>query len=880
MRKTLLSLSLSLIAASFAVWADTVPATTGDGIIQLSDMDLSVVTCYDDAGKTKARKALDTLGNPLVLKGNTYESGVGTHAPSKAIVELNGATTFHTLIGVTDGAQNQADHGIVDYTVTLYKDKVATVTGTGTVNRSDAECVTIDLSVEGYDYLELDFANGAKAWADHCAWADARFEYTGEAPQTVAVKYPTPEDAIVQLPATGPDGETVVPLSGMDLTKIINGWRTPVANKSIENNVITINGKKYASGVGIHATAKAVVKLNGSSTAFHCELGIDDEVAKDGNVNYTITIRKASGAEETIANGNMRRMQDAVVIDTPIASDDRYLIIDIDSNGTNECDHVDLANAYFLFVYQNSNEPELVDPHVLDSGLDCATTLFSQPNVRFMHRLHSQNPDIEFEVKDLPEGLSFNEKRSLVEGRIATEGAYTYTVVTTAPGEEPVETPVSLTVSSSLAQPTPFMGWISWNVVERAISEDVVKTVADNMVSSGLYDAGYNIIAMDDCWHASTRAADGKPQPDPTRFPNGIKPCADYVHDLGLKLGIYSDAADRTCAGQFGSLGKETTDANAYAEWGVDFLKYDYCGAPGDLATAKTRYKAMGDALKASGRNIIFLICEWGVREPWKWGAECGGSAWRSTYDVRDGWKCRNGGVGVVESLAGMKDLWPYTGVNRWNDADMLCVGINGKGKSSSDLVDGTPGMTKTEYATQFALWCMWASPLPLSFDLRNPISDADLAIMTNRDMIAIDQDPMGQGAQWLGVDGNQCNLMARDLENGDIAVAVVNMDTAAHPYTIDFAAIPGLDPTETYTVRDCQARQTLEGHYTGSLEIPSIARHETKVYRLSVKGNESAVGTAAAAAPATTFHDLRGVKVSSPRNGQIYVTAGHTVRL
>lgn len=225
-------------------------------------------------------------------------------------------------------------------------------------------------------------------------------------------------------------------------------------------------------------------------------------------------------------------------------------------------------------------------------------------------------------------------------------------------------------------------------------------------------------------------------------------------------------------------------------------------------------------------------MCEWGAREPWKWGAETGATTWRCTYDTRDGWNGTPGGIGIVQSVEGMKDIWPYSGVNRFNDADMMCVGIHGKGKSSNDLVEGAPGMTQTEYRTQFAMWCMWSSPLTLSFDLRKPIAEDDLAIMTNPELIAINQDPMGQQAEFIGEDANGVQLYFKDLANGDVAVAVLNMGDKTQEYIIDFSRIDALDADIPYKVRDLQAR-TDAGVHEGIMNV-DVASHETKVYRLS----------------------------------------------
>lgn len=840
-----MALAGASLTANAANYTSTVAPTTGAGIIQMSELDLSPITCFDDNGKTKVRANLTTLGDNIVLKGVRYESGVGTHAPSKAVIKLGGTTKFYTLLGVDDDASSADAHGIVDYTVTLYKNKAAEVKASGTMNRTDASPVTVDINVAGYDYLVLDYATGAQAWADQCVWADARFTYSGTVPSVITEgeMYADPSDpSIIYLPEQGPNGEEIVPLSSLEISKITTGWGQVKANKSIDGNPLKMKGKTYMSGVGTHATSKVNVKLNGAVTAFHAVIGIDDETKSQsqndpsqGICDYSVQLIKQNGDVTVFDSGTIRYLDaEPVAIDiTENLRDYKYMILEFPEGAQNGNDHVDIANAYFEYVEQNSTRPELVTDDQMSGALNCATIVFSQPGVRFMHKLRSNDSNAVISVSNLPEGLSFNEERCLVEGVVDTEGQYTYTASVLTDGET-TEVPISLTVSSNLQQPVPFMGWLSWNVVQGDISENVIKTVSDAFISQGLLDAGYNYLVIDDLWHYTSRKPDGTPAYDPAKFPNGIKACADYVHSKGLKFGIYSDAGDKTCAGKFGSFGYETIDANTYAEWGVDLLKYDYCFAPADVATCKTRYKAMGDALKASGRDILFYICEWGVREPWKWGTEVGGTCWRATYDTRDGWNGKNGGIGIVESMEGMKDLWPYNGVNRFNDADMMCVGIHGTGKSSSDLVQKA-GMTQDEYRTQFALWCMWSSPLTLSFDLRKTITDDDIALMTNQELIAINQDRMGQAAEFVEADAKQCYLFFKDLENGDVAVSVTNMSSTATPYTIDFSKIPALVNDSTYMVRDLQARADCP-EAKGSIAIDNIKSHETKVYRLSYK--------------------------------------------
>lgn len=293
----------------------------------------------------------------------------------------------------------------------------------------------------------------------------------------------------------------------------------------------------------------------------------------------------------------------------------------------------------------------------------------------------------------------------------------------------------------SLAQLPP-MGWMSWNYFADNFNEKDIMEMADAMVSSGMSDAGYKYIFIDDGWQGG-RTNRNELIPDPKKFPSGIKALADYVHGKGLKLGIYSDAAQLTCAGYTASLGFEEQDALTFASWGIDYLKYDYCGAPADSATAKIRYKKMADALRNSGRDIVFGICEWGGRQPWMWGAKAGGQLWRTTGDVRDKWKdiTNSGGWGILDIIDTNKHLDAFAGSGCWNDMDMLVVGLNGKKGPSGDF--GGIGCTYTEYQTQMSLWCMMCSPLAVSNDIRT-MGEPTKRILMNKEVIALNQDSLG----------------------------------------------------------------------------------------------------------------------------------------
>jgi alpha-galactosidase len=311
-------------------------------------------------------------------------------------------------------------------------------------------------------------------------------------------------------------------------------------------------------------------------------------------------------------------------------------------------------------------------------------------------------------------------------------------------------------VFNALAQ-TPPMGWNSWNKFGCNVSEQLIKEMADAMIATGMKDAGYEYLVIDDCWQVG-RDEEGNIQVDPKRFPNGMKALADYVHAKGLKMGIYSCAGSETCQGRPGSRGYQFQDARTYAAWGIDYLKYDWCSNEGQKAEAA--YRTMSDALKACGRPIVFSICEWGENEPWKWGKGIG-HLWRITPDIRDCYQCVFdwGGVGVLDIIDKMADLYPYAGPGHWNDAEMLEVG-NG-------------GMTRDEYITHFSMWCMLAAPLMSGNDLRN-MDKETIEILTNKEVIAINQDKKGEQARRF-MDMGEKEIWAKPLNDGELAVCFMN---------------------------------------------------------------------------------------------------------
>ncbi|MBW8817427.1 MAG: alpha-galactosidase [Streptomyces sp.] len=342
---------------------------------------------------------------------------------------------------------------------------------------------------------------------------------------------------------------------------------------------------------------------------------------------------------------------------------------------------------------------------------------------------------------------------------------------------------------------TPQMGFNDWNAYGCNVSESLIKSTAQAMHTNGMQAAGYSYVNIDDCWMTHNRDSGGRLVPDPAKFPDGIKGTADYVHSLGLKLGIYEDAGTATCAGYPGSLGHESTDAQSFASWGVDYLKYDNCNNNG--VSAQSRYTAMRDALAATGRPILYSLCNWGQDNVWTWGAGVGNS-WRTTGDISANFASM---LSIFHSNVGLAS---YAGPGHWNDPDMLEVG-NGS-------------MTATESRSEFSLWAEMAAPLIAGTNIPSASAET-LSTLTNSRVIAVDQDPLGKQGTMVSSSGGR-DVLAKPLANGDVSVA---RKTGASAYTL----------TDLWS----GASSTTSG--TISASVPA---HGTVMYR--VAGGTSGGGT------------------------------------
>lgn len=372
----------------------------------------------------------------------------------------------------------------------------------------------------------------------------------------------------------------------------------------------------------------------------------------------------------------------------------------------------------------------------------------------------------------------------------------------------------------------PALGWNSWNTFTWDIHEQLIREVADLFVSEGYKEAGYEYIVIDDCWSLKERDADGNLVADPAKFPNGMKAVADYIHSKGLKFGMYSCVGTHTCAGYPGSFEHEFQDAARFAEWGVDFLKYDYCFKPRHIS-GELLYKRMSLALKNCGRDILFSACNWGEDGVYNWIRESGAHMYRSTGDIRDNWES-------VKSLAiSQLGQQSYTGSFCHNDMDMLVVGMYGG--SNNDFIGRIGGCSDTEYKTHFSLWSLMGSPLMIGCDIRkdNPVTKQ---ILQNPHLIAINQDLEARGAyrikpepQWFHTD--DVFMLVKVLTDGDLAIGFFNLSDSQRELSLQFWDM-GLPYAASFSLSlyDCWAQQEL-GVYRERY-APVVAAHDCLVVR------------------------------------------------
>ena len=442
------------------------------------------------------------------------------------------------------------------------------------------------------------------------------------------------------------------------------------------------------------------------------------------------------------------------------------------------------------YMSQSGNDEPITDGQIAADKISFAITRDNFGEIRRIEYTGTLTGDILTLHAPGPPGMP---TRELAMKHVSTEAPKPL-----PPPAPKISLPPAKGVQSNGLARTPPMGWNSWNKFARRVSDPLIRETADAMVRSGMKDAGYIYVNIDDTWEAG-RDAKGNILTN-EKFPD-MKALADYVHSKGLKIGIYSSPGPKTCANFEGSFKHEEQDAKQYAAWGFDYLKYDWCSGSRvyDYHSMQAIYAKMGQALLDSGRPIVFSLCQYGVLKGPQWGAEVGGNLWRTTGDIRDTWDSMSH-IGFDLQA----DLAPYAGPGHWNDPDMLEIG-NG-------------GMTDTEYRTHMSLWSLLAAPLLAGNDLRNIPPDIS-EILLNKEVIAIDQDGLGKQASRISKEGD-LEVWARPLSDGSHAVGLFNRGSAAAKVT---ARLADIGVTGKCKIRDLWAHAD-RGEATGThtAEVPS----------------------------------------------------------
>lgn len=651
-------------------------------------------------------------------------------------------------------------------------------------------------------------------------------------------------------PTTYSGGEElkVIPLSELDLSQMSQGWGRPVPKKNVVKQAMRIAGKEYAEGVGTHAVSVLHLVLDGQVVRFTGEVGIDESAGKRGSVRFQIYADKRVVFDSDIMHGG----EEAKTVDVNLEGvKELLLFVDGTEDGIG-FDHADWANAMFSYRGQAPKtvpapaEPkEILTPRPGPAPqLNHAQRYGCRPGRPLIYRIPctGERP-LRFSAVGLPASLSLDPDTGIITGRAPQERGE-YVVQLTAQNQfGKDEGSWTIVVGDTLAL-TPPMGWNSWYIHYHRVSDADMRAAADAMISTGMADYGYSYVNIDDCWMVKPGSEDpvlGGPPRDESgavrpnkKFPD-MKALTDYIHAKGLKAGIYISPGPLTCAGYVGSYQHEEIDAKKFAEWGFDFLKYDWCSY-GRVVQAKTRedfmkpYQLMGDILKNLDRDIVFNLCQYGMDSVWEWGAQVGGNCWRTTGDLGLEGGSLNHGIYQV----GLKNakLWEYAGPGHWNDPDYLLIGWVGDARVAGE---GQPTpLTPNEQYSHMSMWCLMAAPLIFSGDMTK-LDDFTLNVLCNREVIAIDQDILGQQARIVRQTATEL-ILAKPLADGSLAVGMFNLGEFPGTMTITWKEIDRQGPQR---VRDLWRQRDLGVFQDGY--TAEVGRHGVILVRLTAaKGSET----------------------------------------
>ena len=562
----------------------------------------------------------------------------------------------------------------------------------------------------------------------------------------------------------------------------------PRAGRTLRDQPIVLGGVEYPHGIGTRSISEFVIDLKGSASRFVSMVGFDDAV-RDGVGSVTFEVW---ADDALVAESGLMRAGDAPRRLTADLTGAKVLTLLVDDGGdTSNDDEVAWAGAMIVRVagvatrpeaYVPPREPEAViaSPPTSDApAIHGPRVTGGTPGRPFLFRVPATGkPPLTFEARGLPPGLALDARNGIISGIVRSPADARVQLAVRGSAGTAKRTLRVIIADGALAR-TPPTGWNSWNVWGPAVDQQKVLAAADALVTSGLAAHGYQYVVIDDAW-MGRRDVHGRIQPN-EKFPD-MRALADAVHARGLKLGIYSSPGPRTCEGFEGSHGHEALDARSYADWGIDFLKYDWCSyeeiaRDHSLAELQKPYLLMRDALARVDRDIVYALCQYGYGDVWRWGASVGGQLWRSSGDLLDQWA----NLQSVGFRQAGRERWTRPG--EWNDTDMLVVGTLGWGPNLRPT-----RLTPNEQILHLTLWALQAAPLFIGADL-SKLDSFTLALLTNDEVLDVDQDPLGRSASRIWNDARR-EIWARPLSDGTMAVGLFNRGLATAPVKVTWTQL------------------------------------------------------------------------------------------
>jgi alpha-galactosidase len=598
-------------------------------------------------------------------------------------------------------------------------------------------------------------------------------------------------------------------IEALDLSRVEQDWGSPRAGRSVDNRPISLHGDVFRHGVGTHANSEMLIDLKGAAVRFAAVVGVDDEKKGLGSVRFHVFVDGKPVAETGVMHGG--DAPKLLSVDVTGAKTLRLQVDDADDGI--DSDHADWAGAVLVLNTDAKDKPQAAEPPKAPTP-DVGPVAGPKPAIHYP-RIVGATPGrpflflipatgekpLAFTAEGLPAGLTLDEKTGVLSGSLKEAGKTAVKITVKGPAGAATAVLTIVGGEHKLAL-TPPMGWNSWNAWGGQVDADRIRAAAEAMVHSGLAAHGFQYVNIDDAWEGKRDASGVLHVND--KFKN-MRALADYVHAKGLKLGVYSSPGPKTCAGYEGSFGHEDQDAKTYGEWGVDYLKYDWCSCQSkDL---KAPYALMRGALDKSDRDIVYSFCQYGMGDVWKWGAEVGGNCWRTTGDISDSW-------GSMSSIGFSQDGHEkYAGPGHWNDPDMLVVGKVGWGSPHPTH------LTPDEQVTHITLWSLQSAPLLIGCDM-SQLDPFTTALLSNDEVLAVDQDALGNPAGRKAKEGS-AEVWARPLSDGTTAVGLFNRGGAPAEVTARWAdvGVQGKQP-----VRDLWRQKDL-GNFNDSFKV-MVPRH------------------------------------------------------